>query len=473
MVTIRANPLNNSPLSLVASLDASSTGCVKPTPAADTPVSSTATDPAAVALGLTPTSNVPTLASSIPVGSLNGSILTMMTQMMAMMQNMMAMMMQMLGGPATTVPTPVPVTGTTGTVGGTGTTGTTNDGLTAAERAALAAANPGAAVDPSADINRSKNFHNEDNAQRTADGLDDHDRAIIHLWGRQIISAGKEDGGILLNVQGDVGHTFNAEEHKVADELIAQDQQDYGGITGKSLDKEFFKIMQKLHPDTTIDTSKWLNTPVNFAKGPVNFISDVNGIQQQTGLTQFDQGVLRLWGHDPLTNGGKIDGSILAYTIGNPNALDNIANGGNGDKSENIDIDNIAQGLLTADVTQDGIRNGDSLSFAFGRVLDKVYLGKSDDNMAFVQQNAATKAAQAGRTPQQITADVASGFKQAATDTAQIIKDHPFLSATAIAGSIAAGAVCPFLGGLALGGVGITTGQQLLNSGTSNNNTPQ
>ena len=55
-------------------------------------------------------------------------------------------------------------------------------------------------------------------------------------------------------------------------------------------------------------------------------------------------------------------------------------------------------------------------------------------------------------------------MKQAATDTAQIIKDHPFLSASAVAAAAAAGSVCPFLGGLAIGGAGIAAGQKLLNS---------
>jgi len=354
-------------------------------------------------------------------------------------------------------------TGADGTGTDGSTTGTNADGLTPEEQAAIKA-NPGAALHPHADLSRDKNFHDESLTERTADGLDDHDRAIIHLWGRQIISAGKQDGGILLNVEGNVNHTFTAEEHKVADDLIAQDKAKYGGITGKSLDEEFFKIMQKMHPGVTLNTAKWLNTPVNFATGPVNMISDVSNLQKQTGLSEFDQGVLRLWGHDPLMNGGKIDGSVLAYTVGNPNALDNIANGGNPDKTEDVDIDNIATGLLKADLTQDGVRNGDSLSYAFGRVLDKVYLGKTDDNMTNVQKNAETKAAAAKRTPTQIAGDVAKGMKQAATDTAQIIKDHPFLSASAVAAAAAAGSVCPFLGGLAIGGAGIAAGQKLLNS---------
>jgi|GEM_PF-3139061 len=371
-----------------------------------------------------------------------------------------------------------PGTDNTGTPGetptgadGTGTdntnTGTDADGLTDAQKEALKA-NPGAALDPHADIDRDKNFHDENLTERAEDGLDDHDRAIVHLWGRQIISAGKQDGGILLNVEGNVDHTFTTEEHKVADDLIAKDKAKYGGITGKSLDEEFFKIMQKMHPGVTLNTAKWMDTPVNFATGPVNMISDVGDLQKQTGLSEFDQGVLRLWGHDPLMNGGKIDGSVLAYTVGNPNALDNIANAGNKDKTEDIDIDNIATGLLKADLTQDGVRNGDSLSFAFGRVLDKVYLGKTDDNMANVQKNAETKATAAKRTPTQIAGDVAKGMKQAATDTAQIIKDHPFLSASAVAAAAAAGTVCPFLGGLAIGGAGIAAGQKLLNSNKGN-----
>jgi hypothetical protein len=310
------------------------------------------------------------------------------------------------------------------------------------------------------DVDKSINFAQVANGQRAQLGLSDRDRAILHLWGRQIISRGFQDGGIYLNVLNRTRNFTQAEQDLIA-QLAAQEQAEFGGITGKGLDREFFALMQRLHPDKVIDTSKWLNTPARFAQGPVNIVSDVNVLQQQTGLSKFDQGVLRLWGHEPLLNGGRIDGSNLAYTIANPNALDSVGNAANG--GQDVNIDDIAQQLLELDFASDGVRNGDSLTFAFGRVLDRIYLGANENNMNVVAANAQQKAAENGRSLQQIGRDIQQGVAQAMADAANMVKDHPMLTAASIGGIAAASAVCPFLGGLAIGGAGIAAGQALLN----------
>lgn len=310
------------------------------------------------------------------------------------------------------------------------------------------------------DVDRNIDFHLLDANQRGQVGLSDRDRAILHLWGRQVISRGFQDGGIYLNVLDGTRNFTQAEKDLVA-QLSAQEQAEFGGITGKGLDREFFALMQRLHPERVIDTSKWLNTPARFAQGPVNISSDINVLQQQTGLSRFDQGVLRLWGHEPLLNGGRIDGSYLAYSIANPNSLDSAGNSANG--GQDVNVDDIAQQLLELDFTSDGVRNGDSLSFAFGRVLDHIYLGANEDNMNVVAANAQQKATANGRSAQQIGQDIQQGVAQAMADAANMVKDHPLLTAASIGGIAAASAICPFLGGLAVGGAGIAAGQALLN----------
>lgn len=294
---------------------------------------------------------------------------------------------------------------------------------------------------------------------RTQMGLSERDRGILHLWGRQIISKGFQDGSIYNNVLS--GNWQDQDEVKLIQELSAKDQAEFGGITGKALDREFFALMQRMNPNERIDTSRWLNAPVRFSNGqPLDIVSDINTLQQRSGLNATEQAALRLWGHDPLTNGGTIDGSVLAYTIGNPNALDSQAKGPNG---QNVDIDPIAKALLEADFASDGVRNGDSLRFAFDKVLDKVYLGSNSLNVDQVQQNAQQVAQARGRSVQQIGQDVQQGMTQALADTARFVKDHPIVSAAAVGGVAAATAVCPFLGGLAVGGAGIVAGQNFMN----------
>jgi hypothetical protein len=332
----------------------------------------------------------------------------------------------------------------------------------AAQAAAQNNLNTGLANNATAtpDINRNIDFHKLTLEQRREVGMSDEDRAVIHLWGRQVISRGFQDGGIYVNVlQNPTG--FTAAEQALVNRLAAEDEAEFGGITGKALDKAFFAVMQKVHPEKQIDASRWLNTPVRFAQGPINKLSGVAELTQQTGLSAFDQGVLRLWGHEPILSGGKIDGSILAYTIGNPNALDSVANPGNG--GANVNIDDIAQQLLTADFASDGVRNGDSLSFAFDQVLDKIYLGATNDNINVVNANAMQIAAAGGRSIQQIGRDVQQGMVQAMADASKMVKDHPFVAAASIGGVAAATAVCPFLGGLAVGGAGIAAAQSLIN----------
>jgi hypothetical protein len=249
----------------------------------------------------------------------------------------------------------------------------------------------------------------------------------------------------------------------LVNQWAAKEQQQYGGINGKELDKAFFGLMQQISPDADPNKiQQYLNAPARFAQGPVNITSNVADLQKQTGLTDFQQAALRLWGHEPLFNGGKIDGSILAYTIGNENALDSNTKGGAG-----ANVDGIARGLLESDLASDGVRNGDTLRSAFGKTLDSIYLGAEVPTLNGVQQEALQTAQANGRTPEQITQDSRQGMVQALADAAKMVKDHPIVSTMAVGGIAAATAVCPFLGAMGAGAAGIMAGQQMMNRGAA------
>ena len=187
--------------------------------------------------------------------------------------------------------------------------------------------------------------------------LTDEGRAVLHLWGRQITAEGEQNGSIYFNVLNDTEGKFTDAEHRLVERLYNQEMQQFGGVTGKALDQNFFGLMGQMTGEDL--SGKYANSPVHFSDGrPVDLS---NQALQQNGLGDFANGVLRLWGHDRLDNGGN-DGSILQFTMQNGNAFDK-------------DLDpNIVQGLLAADAA-DGNVDGSSLARAFSQTLDQVYLG--------------------------------------------------------------------------------------------------
>jgi hypothetical protein len=206
--------------------------------------------------------------------------------------------------------------------------------------------------------------------------MDERQRAALHLWGIQMGSAGKQDGGVLLNVMNHP-EQFKPAEVALAKELAAKDQQQFGGITGKSLDQEFFGVYGKL---TGKDISqRYGNSPVNFAQGEVNMANRQTGAN---GLNNFENEVLQLWGHSPLLSGGKIDGSILEYSMNSQNAMEVNLN-----KSD-------LQKLLDADKASDGVVNGDSLEKSMLDVMDRVYNGGPSANVDKTMNDALAEGSQ-------------------------------------------------------------------------------
>lgn len=205
---------------------------------------------------------------------------------------------------------------------------------------------------------QNNNSRSVSNAERTdVSQLNDDGRAVLHLWGRQITAGGKQDGSIYFNVLNDTTGAFTPAEHALVQRLYNQEMQQFGGITGKALDQNFFGLMGQMTGEDL--SGKYANSPVNFSNGrPVDLS---NQALKNNGLGDFANGVLRLWGHDRLDNGGN-DGSILQFTLGNANAFDKDLDKG------------MVQGLLAADAA-DGKVDGSSLARAFSQTLDQVYLG--------------------------------------------------------------------------------------------------
>ena len=198
-------------------------------------------------------------------------------------------------------------------------------------------------------------------------GLDNRERAVIHLWGRQMMSAGEQDGGIYTNVLGADGTGAgwaNKEEVALIQELRAQEQEQFGTDTGWLLDEAYFEIMKD---KTGVDMSaRYADRPVRESTGPVVISNDFNAVEERSGLSGFEQGVMRLMGHDALMD-GEFDGSVLEYTAGNVNSLDSAKHsGGNA-------VDDTVQTLLAQDMADDGEVNGSSIMNETIKTLDRLY----------------------------------------------------------------------------------------------------
>lgn len=236
---------------------------------------------------------------------------------------------------------------------------------------------PGAPIgQPASTIPTNVNYGDLNAQQRNQmTGMDERQRAVLHLWGIQMGSAGKQDGGVYLNVlQNPSG--FKPAEVQLARELMAQEQAQFGGITGKGLDAQYFQLYQQI---SGVDISqRYGNAPINFATGPVNMGNRQSG---GNGLSNFENSVLQLWGHNPLFTGGKVDGSILDYALNSPNRLEANLN--------NADL----IGLKQADLASDGVLNGDSLEKSMMAVMDRVYLGGPTATMQGTMNDALAEAA--------------------------------------------------------------------------------
>ncbi|MGE0494598.1 MAG: hypothetical protein AB7S38_35640 [Vulcanimicrobiota bacterium] len=217
--------------------------------------------------------------------------------------------------------------------------------------------------------------------QRTSiSGLDDGQRAILHLWGRQMTAGGKQDGSIYFNVLNDKTGAFTPAEHALVEQAYAREMAMYGGVTGKELDRAFFGLYGQMTGEDI--SGKYGNAPVHFSNGQQLDLSNNN-----QALGEFGNTVMRLWGHDRLDN-GRNDGSILAFSLQNPDvAFDSAASGANQQTIES---------LAAADMADDGVLNNSSLSKAFSQTLDQAYFGAPSGNNQQVLQGAGISTVQVG-----------------------------------------------------------------------------
>ena len=217
--------------------------------------------------------------------------------------------------------------------------------------------------------NRDIDFSTLSKAERSSMGLSDRERAVVHLWGRQMMSAGEQNGGIYTNVLGADGSGAdwgNKDEVALIKELRAQEQERFGADTGWLLDEAYFAIMKD---KTGVDMSgRYADRPVHNSKGPVNITNDIKTLEERTGISGFEQGVIRLMGHDALMD-GEFDGSVLGFTVGNVNSLDSSKHSG----GINNTIDGTAEALLAEDKSDDGQVNGSSILNHTINTLDRLY----------------------------------------------------------------------------------------------------
>jgi len=330
---------------------------------------------------------------------------------------------------------------------------------------------PGGQPGPAARQHPDVDFRQLNNAQRTQmSNLTDRERAVVHLWGRQMIAKGGQDGGILLTVMEDVQRgqasgsvSVQPAEVQLAQELLQRDNAEFGGVTGKNLDREFFRIMRDKFGEPELE-ARYGNSPIFFAahdpngaaarlpdEFPVDSPQWEAAMSRRSGLNSFENGVLRLWGHDILDGG--VDGSILAFTmLGGDKALDRGMNRG------------VVDALLKADAA-DGRVDGSSLKSSFRDVMDKLYLGPTQPGASAERtfRDAEIRGQSMGLTLQQMGQNMQLGAEAALGVARDFVQNHPIITAGAAGGMMAATGVCPFLGGLAAGGAGVAMGQQFLN----------
>lgn len=277
-------------------------------------------------------------------------------------------------------------------------------------------------------------------------GMNDRERAILHLWGIQMTSRGFQDGGIFLNVLQEPGK-FKPAEVQLAQELYSRDTSRFGGITGRSLDEEFFNLSQKITGGQANFYQRYANAPMHYAQGPVSM--DTRALENDgiSGLNGFDKAVLRFWGHEPLMNNGRIEGKILGYTLNSNVSLDN-------------DVDRYyAEVLLKSDLMSDGQVNGDSITSGFQDVLDKLYYRTQGPSVEKTWNDSIGKAQMNRISPQAAWQATTQGYQQAIANGAQFMKNHPIITGIGVSGLMAATAICPYLAGIGVGAAGIAAGQ--------------
>ncbi|MBI3928682.1 MAG: hypothetical protein HY319_24290 [Armatimonadetes bacterium] len=200
----------------------------------------------------------------------------------------------------------------------------------------------------------------------------------MHLWGIQMSSEGRQNGGVYFNVLNNP-EQFKPAEVALVRDLYQRELQLFGGVTGRLLDEQFFGLYGQMTGRNDL-AQRYANRPLEYARGPANLANRDTG---NNGLSPFTNAVLRQWGHDRLDNGLQ-DGSILQFTLGSNTALDRNLNRGD------------LEALLAADVADNGRRDGTSLENAFINSLDQIYMGGPGASAQRTLSNAGINQSQVG-----------------------------------------------------------------------------
>jgi hypothetical protein len=318
-------------------------------------------------------------------------------------------------------------------------------------------------------------------------GVSRDSAGIIHLGGRALISGARSANGVspmalMYNNVLTNASKFHPEEVAMIQAYAADEIQRRGMITGEDLDHAFIDemgvrdgipadVLQQYHVNVEQRVENMLANPnragvLADTRKTLNLVDDIGTLSQQSGLNANEQAAFRLAGHAVLFSGdGSVNGNILAVTAGNPNALDN-------NKANNGTIDPQIQALISADVADDNTINGSSLRTADQAVLEKLYNAGAGigSSRQILDQSVAT-GLQSGRSMQDIQTSILNGGQQALADFKQLAADHSpamLAMATTMAG---ASAICPFLGGMAAGVVGVAAAQQQAPSATNSDAT--
>lgn len=333
--------------------------------------------------------------------------------------------------------------------------------------------------DLKANPNGDNSYANVRGGKEAFNGVSGQDAAIMHLGGRGHISAGTSENGVsgsarIYNNVLNNPNNFTPDEVSLIQKYAAAEKAKYGYFTGESLDHAFVDQMaargdispdklQAYHQAIDARVAKMVNNPnqaavAKEASQEVNITSDIGTLQQQSGLSRYEQAVYRLAGHSTLFSGdGSIDGDILAITLGNKNSLDGRSFG-----SQDTNIDPETLSLLQDDLAIDGKLNGDALRMANEKVLDKIFMGGPDVTAQQIQAQSVQQAQQNGRSAAQIQQSLQLSANDAIKQFGGFVKDHPVISAMG-AGAMAAGAaVCPFLAGTMAVGAGIAAGSKMM-----------
>ncbi|MBI3926155.1 MAG: hypothetical protein HY319_11485 [Armatimonadetes bacterium] len=138
------------------------------------------------------------------------------------------------------------------------------------------------------------------------------DQAVLQLWGLQMGTAGMQNGGVYFNILGQPAQFPPPMVERVR-EFQAAELENFQGVTGKALDREFFSFYHKVVGKDL--SPQYGSSPAQFAQGPVQA-----GQMAASPLSAMERGLLRMWGRQSLFGMGLFGGNILPYPLTTPTA---------------------------------------------------------------------------------------------------------------------------------------------------------